>query len=160
MLVIEIDIPGDGSGVFQSGLPFISIHHYTGWLSIFPLWHAPDRFDALRRLQKSVALLGGDNLFKRYIFDDGRTFVSLGYSITLYSQPLKKYEMRLMERTYRSEEHELRWPSRPEIPEGKTKGRYKTTYYLLDVVEADRVMIYQNKQGDMIRLYLDSIAQS
>lgn len=152
----EIDIPGDGSGVFQSGLPFISIHHYTGWLEIFPLWHTPDRFEALRKLQRSVNLLGGDNIFKRYIFDDGSTFLSLGYSITLYSRPLKKYEMRLMERSYRSEEHELRWPARPMIPEGKSKGRYKTTYYLRDVIEDERLMIYQNQNGDTIRLHLES----
>jgi hypothetical protein len=28
----EIDIPGDGTGFLQSGLPFVTIHHYTGWL--------------------------------------------------------------------------------------------------------------------------------
>ena len=58
----EVDIPGDGSGVFQSGIPFISIHHYTGWLEIFPLWFCPDRIEALRRIQKAVDFLGGDNL--------------------------------------------------------------------------------------------------
>lgn len=64
--------------------------------------------------------------------------------------------MRLMERTYRSEEHELRWPARPMIPEGKSKGRYKTTYYLRDVIEDEKVMIYQNQGGDTIRLHLEA----
>lgn len=82
--------------------------------------------------------------------------VSLGYSITLYSQPLKQYEMQLMERTYRSWEHELRWPARPMIPEGKSKGRYKNTYFLLDVKPDENLMLYQNKDGDMIRLTLKS----
>lgn len=109
----------------------------------------------MNKLQESVNFLGGDNLFKRYVFDDGSTFLTLGYSITLYSQPLKKYEMRLMERTYRSQEHELRWPARPMIPEGKAKGRYKTTYYLQDIVEDQKLMIYQNEKGDTIRLHIE-----
>lgn len=63
--------------------------------------------------------------------------------------------MRLMERTYRSQEHELRWPARPMIPEGKAKGRYKTTYYLQDIVEDQKLMIYQNEKGDTIRLHIE-----
>lgn len=58
----EVDIPGDGSGVFQSGLSFITLHHYTGWLEVFPLWFCPDRMEAMRRLQKAADWLGGDNL--------------------------------------------------------------------------------------------------
>ena len=60
-----------------------------------------------------------------------------------------------MERTYRNWEHELRWPARPAIPEGKAKGRYKVTYFLKDVLPEEKVMVYENVRGDLIRMEID-----
>jgi hypothetical protein len=93
--------------------------------------------------------------FKRFVFDEGRTVLTLGYSITMYNKPLKEYEMRLMERTYRSWEHELRWPARPNVPEGKAKGRYKVTYYLKDLDTYTNTMTYENARGEVISVQLE-----
>jgi hypothetical protein len=92
--------------------------------------------------------------FKRFIFDDGATLLTLGYSITLYSQPLRPYELQLIERTHRWWEHTLRWPSRPGVAEGKAKGRWKTTYYLIDVLPEKNMLIYENQHKDLIRIQL------
>lgn len=62
--------------------------------------------------------------------------------------------MQLIERTHRHWEHELRWPSRPGIPEGKSKGRYKVTYYLKDVIPNENLMLYENQHKDIIRVKL------
>ena len=73
----------------------------------------------------------------------------------MYNKPLKQYEMRLMERTYRSWEHELRWPARPVVPEGKAKGRYKVTYYLKDIDIRTNTMTYANVRGELINVQID-----
>ena len=35
----QLDIRGDGTGFFQSGFLFTSIHHWGSWFTLFPPWH-------------------------------------------------------------------------------------------------------------------------
>lgn len=103
-------------------------------------------------LQKAANLLGGDNIFRRYIFDSGKLLYTSGYSITFFSQSLDKTDYANIESTDRHQH--IRFPKRPAIPEGAksvSSDLYKTTYYLKDV--QGTVLTYSNKAGE--NLYVD-----
>ena len=110
----------------------------------WPESHSDDR-KAIDIISRSVRFLGGDNLFRRYIFDDGRTLLTSGYSITLFDQPLTPDDLTKIEYTWScalsiavrmltrpDDGYNMRFPQRPNVPEGNGK----TTYYILDVDEA------------------------
>lgn len=59
---LECDVQGDVSGVLQSGLSFLTMHHYTTWFELFPAWLNRDRMLAAENLWSAVELVGGDNL--------------------------------------------------------------------------------------------------
>lgn len=110
LLSPEFDIPGDTTGVLQSGLPFMTLHHYTtgSWVSRYQTWarmwladrnphdkihifgygSTHDEMAQIRIISRIVAFLGGDNLFKRYVFGDGHWLMANGYSLTFYEKPL------------------------------------------------------------------------
>ena len=96
-----MDIWGEAAGIFQSGQQIISFHHAVhGWYRIFPrynhhplFWHETD-ISSVSMLQQAAALLGADNLFRRYVFRDGYAMVTLGYSITIYAEPLTPWDLR------------------------------------------------------------------
>lgn len=62
ILPTECDVQGDVSGILQSGLSFMTMHHYLTWFELFPFWHNEDRIQASLELWKAVELVGGDNL--------------------------------------------------------------------------------------------------
>ncbi|SCV75013.1 BQ2448_8042 [Microbotryum intermedium] len=108
----QLDIRGDGTGFFQSGFLITSLHHWGSWFTIFPPWSESGSGD----LRKSVSLVGraakavrGDNWGRRYVSDDGKVVVSLGYSISIEARALSTFH-----------------PIRP----GKHESVEKRTYYL------------------------------
>ena len=98
----EFDIPGDTTGVFQSGIPFVTLHHYLGgaWVHIFGYGTYMDDMAQIRLIKRVVGFLGGDNLFKRYVFGDGKWLLTNGYSLTLFEgRGLGRPELALMVRS-------------------------------------------------------------
>ncbi|KAH9819101.1 family 31 glycosyltransferase [Melampsora americana] len=134
----QMDVPGDGTGLFQSGIPFMSLHHmWHGWTDAFA-WDHPTSFhhedndlNQLLLLLKAASFLGGDNLFRRSVHGDGSQLLSLGYTITIYDKPLAPQDTKSVEYTWSYDGYELRYPSRPRIPETEEVGTGgKRTYYL------------------------------
>lgn len=87
----QLDIRGDGTGFFQSGFLFTSIHHWGSWFTLFPPWHesgAGDLRNGVGLVGKAAKAVGGDNWGRRYLFEAGRVVVALGYSVTVEAKAL------------------------------------------------------------------------
>ena len=149
-----------------------------GWYHLYPRHH----FDPLVRtdtdvtavalLQQAATLLGGDNMFRRFVFDDGRAMVCLGYTITIYNEPLTPFDLtrigaRRLARP--SDSAETTWPEplpprrdlivRPGIPEGRPPGSddpdFKTTYFLRSIKPFNKdqfELLHSNMRGEVVRL--------
>lgn len=50
-------------------------------------------FEQIQILQKVAPFLGGDNMFKRYVFGDGKWLLVNGYSITYFEEPLTREDL-------------------------------------------------------------------
>lgn len=87
----QLDIRGDSTGWFQSGFLITSLHHWGSWFTLFPPWIESGTGDQTRgivlvgRAAKSV---GGDNWGRRFVFDDGKVVLVLGYSVSVYATSL------------------------------------------------------------------------
>jgi len=94
----QFDIPGDTTGVFQGGIPFLNLHHYIGgfWVHLFGYGSYLGEFDQIRLIKKAAAFLGGDNMFRRLVWGDGKWLVVLGYSVTIFEERLTKEMMSKM----------------------------------------------------------------
>ncbi|SCZ88893.1 BZ3501_MvSof-1269-A2-R1_C65g00367 [Microbotryum saponariae] len=94
--IVQFDVPGDTTGMLQSGIPFLNLHHYLGgsWVHLFGYGSYLEDFAQIRLVNQAAAFLGGDNMFKRYVFGDGRWLLVLGYSITIFEEKLKKDMLR------------------------------------------------------------------
>ncbi|BGP17555.1 hypothetical protein JCM10213_004096 [Rhodosporidiobolus nylandii] len=129
----QFDIPGDTTGVLQGGIPVISMHHFmaSGWVHLFAYGSPHTDMEQITRVRDAAAFLGGDNMFHRYIFGNGKWLLVNGYSLTYFEQPLKKEEMQYMEHTW-YEGYTLSFEDRPHIlerhdPSGKPA---KQTFYI------------------------------
>ncbi|GAA5970082.1 hypothetical protein JCM11641_000260 [Rhodosporidiobolus odoratus] len=121
----QMDMRGDASGFLAGGIgPFLTLHHWAGWLSLFPTL---DGISSIHLLTAAVDAVGGPNFLRRWVFDDGAVSLALGYAITVYRDALSPEDLQKTERTW--ENHEPRRPSR----EKKEEGRDKLTYYLSSV---------------------------
>jgi len=55
--------------------------------------------EQIRLIQRVVGFLGGDNMFKRYSFGDGKWLLTQGYSLTLFEgRGVGRSELALMVR--------------------------------------------------------------
>jgi hypothetical protein len=133
----QFDIPGDTTGIFQSGMPFINLHHYLGgsWVHLFGYGSYRDDFSQILLIQRVVEFLGGDNVFKRYMFGDGKWLYTSGYSITLFEEPLKEEDMKFAEHTW-YEGYRLSVDDREQFHErhGPDGSKAKVTFYIDDIV--------------------------
>lgn len=119
----EFDIPGDSTGVFQSGIPIVSMHHFmaSGWvrppslpsspcltllansphlsqIHLFAYGSVHTELEQITRVRDAAAFLGGDNVFSRHVFGNGKWLVVHGYSVTYFEEPLKREDLALMVR--------------------------------------------------------------
>ncbi|KAK4705947.1 hypothetical protein P7C70_g247, partial [Phenoliferia sp. Uapishka_3] len=133
----QFDIPGDTTGVLQSGIPFLNLHHYIGgtWVHLFGYGSYRTDFSQIALLKRVMEFLGGDNMFKRYVFGDGRWLMVQGYSLTVYEEPLKPAQLAKMEHTW-YDGYRLSYPDRPHIPERHDWDnlKVKQTFYIDDIV--------------------------
>ena len=59
-----------------------------------------DDMQQIRLIKRVVGFLGGDNMFKRYSFGDGKWLLTNGYSLTLFEgRGLGKSDLALMVRS-------------------------------------------------------------
>ncbi|GAA94400.1 glycosyltransferase family 31 protein [Mixia osmundae IAM 14324] len=139
----QMDIGDDSSGFFQSGLEVLSVHHYNSWTMIFPQRHleqlrfapghqsADARVLSLRLLAAAAWTLGGGNLFRRSVFDDGKVVLVLGYSITFYAKPLSREDLNRTEWTWQDCCEPVR-QHRPSLVEGFDKLTYYLSYVWIE----------------------------
>ncbi|GAA5879034.1 hypothetical protein JCM8547_006224 [Rhodosporidiobolus lusitaniae] len=131
----QFDIPGDSTGLFQGGIPVISMHHFlaSGWIHLFGYGTVHTEIEQISRVRDAASFLGGDNLFSRHVFGDGKWLLVHGYSLTYFEEKLKREDMALMEHTWYSD-YPLSFEDRPHIPERHPDGGKKTpakqTFYI------------------------------
>ncbi|GAA6002825.1 uncharacterized protein JCM10292_001320 [Rhodotorula paludigena] len=152
----QLDIRGDGTGFFQSGFLFTSIHHWGSWYTLFPPWTdagVGDLRKGIVLVGKAAQAVGGDNWGRRYVFEDGKVIVALGYSITVEATPLTFDELNKSEHTWW--EFETFHPIRP----GQEEAVDKRTYYLSNVRQLDAAGIFRlehkNREGERIDIIWD-----
>lgn len=124
--------------MFQAGLPLLNLHHYLkgSWTRLFGYsMNYMEEFDQIRLLKKVASFLGGDNMFERYVFDNGHWLLVNGYSLTLFEEPLTRPMLKLAEHTW-YQDYRLSIDDRPEIPERRDdRGRaVKQTFYIDDLI--------------------------
>ncbi|BGO99555.1 Multifunctional methyltransferase subunit TRM112 [Rhodotorula toruloides] len=152
----QLDIRGDGTGFFQSGFLFTSLHHWGSWFTLFPPWHesgAGDLRKGITLVGKAAKAVGGDNWGRRYVFEGGKVVVALGYSVTIEAKPLTQAELDKSEHTWW--EFETFHPIRP----GQEEALDKRTYYVTGVRQLDAAGIYRiehkNREGERVDIIWD-----
>ncbi|CEQ42010.1 SPOSA6832_03781, partial [Sporobolomyces salmonicolor] len=152
----QLDIRGDGTGFFQSGFLITSLHHWGSWFTLFPPWHesgAGDLRKGISLVGKAAQAVGGDNWGRRYVFEGGKVFVSLGYSITVAKEPVSESDLAMSEHTWW--DFETFHPTRP----GQEEGLDKRTYYMTGVrtLSTDGIfrLEHKNREGERVDLVWD-----
>ncbi|GAA6005934.1 hypothetical protein JCM10207_007280 [Rhodosporidiobolus poonsookiae] len=148
----QLDIRGDGTGFFQSGFLITSLHHWGSWFTLFPPWHetgAGDLRKGIALVGKAARAVGGDNWGRRYVFEDGKVVVALGYSVTVEAKPVSREDLDKSEHTWW--EFETFHPIRP----GQEEGVDKQTYYLTSVRTLDAKqgifrLEHRNREGERV----------
>ncbi|GAA5891213.1 hypothetical protein JCM5296_004930 [Sporobolomyces johnsonii] len=129
----QFDVPGDATGLLQSGIPIVNLHHFMGggWVHLFGYGTYRTDMQQILLIRDAAAFLGGDNMFKRYVFGNGRWLFVNGYSITLFEEPLTKEDMPLMEHTW-YDGYRLSFDDRPRIHErhDSNGSPVKQTFYI------------------------------
>ncbi|BGO89742.1 hypothetical protein NBRC10512_004396 [Rhodotorula toruloides] len=121
----QMDIRGDATGYLTAGTaPFLSLHHWSSWLDVFP---GIDAFRAIDILSSAASAVGGPNFLRRWIFDEGRVTWTVGHSITVHREALTPEDLTRIEWTW--SEH----PPRREPRRALAEGEEKLTYYLTSV---------------------------
>ncbi|GAA5834190.1 hypothetical protein JCM3766R1_004485 [Sporobolomyces carnicolor] len=146
----QFDIPGDTTGPLQSGAPILTLHHYLGggWVHLFGYGTNHTDFEQIQILQRVAPFLGGDNMFKRYVFGNGKWLLVNGYSITYFEEPLKKNDLQVMEHTWYVD-YPLIFETRPGIPERHGPGPAKQTFYIDDIeTTSDNTAVFTYLQAD------------
>lgn len=91
------DIGGLADLVFRAGWRWITLHHLSSWLDI---WPNMSKAAQARRVQLLADTLDGENIFQNYLLSTNETetvILTNGYCITTYSPPLKGYELYQLE---------------------------------------------------------------
>lgn len=81
---------------FTSGFLISSLHHLITWTTAIPVWHpsgSGDPRSVILNLATSAKLIGGTNFARRYIMDEGKMLISLGYAVVLYREVLDEEKL-------------------------------------------------------------------
>lgn len=151
----QLDIRGDGTGFFQSGFLITSLHHWGSWFSLFPPWHETGSGDlrhGITLVGKAAMAVGGDNWGRRYIFEDGKVSVNLGYSVTVELKALTESELDRSEHTW------WEFVTFHAIRPGLVEGSDKRTYYLTGVRVLEHGVArleHKNREGERVDIIWD-----
>ncbi|KAM0786496.1 hypothetical protein ACM66B_001954 [Microbotryomycetes sp. NB124-2] len=154
----QMDIRGDGTGFFQSGFLFTSIHHWGSWFTLFPPWSETGTGDLRKQVTivgKAAKAVNGDNWQRRYVFENGKVVVNLGYSVVLEAKTLTESELEKSEHTWW--EFETFHPIRA----GQEEALEKRTYYLTGVKHLERDIVkleHKNREGEKVDIIWDGRA--
>ena len=83
---------------------------------------------AIKITLRAAKFLGGDNMFRRFAFDGGRTLVTLGHSVIVFRETLTSAH-------YQNIEHTWGWfpyPLIDELPE-RTHNKRSYEYFIKDI---------------------------
>lgn len=69
-----------------------------GWVHLFGYGSTHSDMNQIRRIRAAADFLGGDNMFQRYVFGDGKWLLTMGYSVSYYEKPLTREDMAAMVR--------------------------------------------------------------
>ena len=120
----QFDLRGDASGYLSSGNMLLTLHHWVGWLELIP---GRLGIEVIGLLRKGSEIVGGRNLLRRWVFDEGRVTWSVGYSIIVHRERLDPDGLERMEHTWPG--FQPRRPSRS----ARQEGLEKFTYYIREV---------------------------
>ncbi|GAA94405.1 glycosyltransferase family 31 protein [Mixia osmundae IAM 14324] len=127
----QCDYTGNGDGFYQSGERFLTLHHFLSKIFSKPFPAFIDHQISLRCTVLAAQRIGGQNLYKRFVFEQGRQLWVPGHSFTRYSRPIAQEDFALMEVTMK--EVYFLEPTRPGITEGidaSVEENTKQTFYL------------------------------
>ena len=80
--LLELDLTGDSTGYFQSGIPFYTVHHLLSWTRMSSFHLSPEASAGL--LTTVAQFLGGDLMFSRALYENGKVLMVHGYSVTVF----------------------------------------------------------------------------
>ncbi|GAA96910.1 hypothetical protein E5Q_03584 [Mixia osmundae IAM 14324] len=146
----QMDLGADSSGFFRA-----ACDHITALPFASEYQNPAVRTVALRLLAASAWALGGSNLFRRSVFDDGKVVVVQGYSITVYAKPLTAEDLDKTEWTYQPKMEPYR-PHRPGLKEGTDKLTYYLSYVVIedDDTHQQQLLLSQTQQRSIRRVRL------
>ncbi|KAK4046471.1 hypothetical protein OIO90_006555 [Microbotryomycetes sp. JL221] len=152
----QMDIRGDGTGFFQSGFLFTSLHHWGSWFTLFPPWSETGTGDLRKQVTtvgKAAHAVNGDNWQRRYVFENGKVVVNLGYSVVLEAKAVTESELDKSEHTWW--EFETFHPIRP----GQEEALEKRTYYITGIKHLERDIVrleHKNREGERVDIIFDA----
>ncbi|OPB43388.1 GT31 b-glycosyltransferase [Trichoderma guizhouense] len=117
----QLDMRGDMSGFYESGVFPLSLHHWKSW------HQAP-----VDKMAK-IADFCGDCFLQRWRFD-GDTVLANGYSISVYQDGISQADMDLIEGTW---EAAMNYEGTMGKMRDKTEEGKKKSYRLIDAEEVD-----------------------
>ncbi|KAL8293325.1 hypothetical protein RQP46_000026 [Phenoliferia psychrophenolica] len=117
----QMDLRGDASGFMSAGTPLLSLHHWASWLDLVP---GVSGLDAIALFTAGSNAIGGQNLFRRWTFDGGKTVWTAGYSVMIHETPLSEEDLRRVEHT---------WDGYIPIVDHRPARMEKLTYYITKV---------------------------
>ncbi|KAK4699106.1 hypothetical protein P7C70_g7159, partial [Phenoliferia sp. Uapishka_3] len=86
----QMDMRGDASGFLTTGKRFLSLHHWVGWLDLVPNKTGPE---SVSLFAAGADAIGGRNMFRRFVFDQGRTVWTAGFSVQVHKDALSSEDL-------------------------------------------------------------------
>ncbi|KAL8292977.1 hypothetical protein RQP46_000671 [Phenoliferia psychrophenolica] len=118
----QMDLRGDASGFLTSGQKLLSLHHWVGWLDLLP---NTTGVDAVALFADGADAIGGRNMFRRWVFDGGKTVWTSGFSVMIHRDALTADDLDRVEHSWTG--FEPRRKSRGARAEGEDKLTYWIT---------------------------------
>ena len=118
--------------------------------------------------------MGGDNWGRRYVFEDGKVVVNLGYSVVVEAKAVTKSDLAksvslacssyscICPSSVASQEHTWwEFETFHPIRDGREEGTEKRTYYLSGVRNLDQGIVrleHKNREGERVDIIWDGRA--
>lgn len=94
----QLDIQGDPSGFYESGIAPLSLHHFKGGI-----WHSAEPYEGAK-----VVHACGDQCFMQRFLTDDDFLISNGYSVAYYPQGIQ-FDVNQIERTFHPAPDDYGW---------------------------------------------------
>ncbi|KAJ3210311.1 hypothetical protein HDU82_008383 [Entophlyctis luteolus] len=143
----QMDFGGTASFMFEAAAPITSLHHWNTWYSLFPDCHptlAKKSFESALILAQTANLLGASDFSRRFIFENGKFAVHLGYSVVFYKKRQTANE--LFQNT--------KWKYYNSKSYWYNEGEDKVSYFVISSEQKEGYILltYQNAAGSIIEV--------